>query len=701
MKRCAAILFVALLMCLAALPVNGAGYTYNSEGKAAASPDAFRVQKVYKYNDIGTTAFSGAADIKISPSGRVAVSDTAGNRIIMFNTDGSGLQIFDSFLRDGKRETFMSPSGMFYTSDGRLFVCDRGHGRILEFDRELKFLKSIENLNKTLLPEGFSFNPSAVAADKWGTVYCISYSSTNGYLRFDSSGEFRGFQGSPKTSLSVAEKFWYKFMTKEQKERKAVSVPVNFNYLAVDSDGFVYTTETNANVGDTAAAVKNGEKSGLFMPVKKFNFSGSDILKRKDNFAPAGDIDFETGYAANERESGELWASDLSYIELGEQGIYYVIDSKRNKTFCYDPNGVLLYAFGGTGNQTGMFSKLTAISYYGGKLYALDSNNSSVTVFEETEYGTLLRETVIAAANKDNTAAKKGWKELLSLNGNLTAAYTGLGKIYLGEKNYSGALKCFSAARDRDNYSVAFSKQRTAFLNRMFILIPIASAALLSALVFLFGRLARYNAAKRTGTLSELAYGQYIIFHPFDGFWDARRENRGSPLAAGIFMLAAALCTAFQIKISGMVSGTGKYVSFLLIAAVFLGALAVFCISNRCITSLSDGKGSFADIFTVAGYSVIPIILTSSAATLLSAFLSGNESGIITVLLYFGYIWTVFLLFSGILTVHQYGFFKNICSMLLTVIGMAVIVFLIFLLINLLGRIFNFADSIITELRLR
>ena len=411
MKRCAAILFVALLMCLAALPVNGAGYTYNSEGKAAASPDAFRVQKVYKYNDIGTSAFSGAADIKISPSGRVAVSDTAGNRIIMFNTDGSGLQIFDSFLRDGKRETFMSPSGMFYTSDDRLFVCDRGHGRILEFDRELKFLKSIENLNKTLLPEGFSFNPSAVAADKWGTVYCISYSSTNGYLRFDSSGEFRGFQGSPKTSHSVAEKFWYKYMTKEQKERKAVSVPVNFNYLAVDSDGFVYTTETNANVGDTAAAVKSGEKSGLFMPVKKFNFSGSDILKRKDNFAPAGDIDFETGYAANERESGELWASDLSYIELGEQGIYYVIDSKRNKIFCYDPNGVLLYAFGGTGNQTGMFSKLTAISYYGGKLYALDSNNSSVTVFEETEYGTLLRETVIAAANKDNTAAKKGWKE--------------------------------------------------------------------------------------------------------------------------------------------------------------------------------------------------------------------------------------------------------------------------------------------------
>lgn len=45
MKRCAAILFVALLMCLAALPVNGAGYTYNSEGKAAASPDAFQGAK--------------------------------------------------------------------------------------------------------------------------------------------------------------------------------------------------------------------------------------------------------------------------------------------------------------------------------------------------------------------------------------------------------------------------------------------------------------------------------------------------------------------------------------------------------------------------------------------------------------------------------------------------------------------------------
>ena len=32
--------------------------------------------------------------------------------------------------------------------------------------------------------------------------------------------------------------------------------------------------------------------------------------------------------------------------------------------------------------------------------------------------------------------------------------------------------------------------------------------------------------------LSSLRYSLYVIFHPFDGFWDLSREKRGTPIFA-------------------------------------------------------------------------------------------------------------------------------------------------------------------------
>ena len=37
--------------------------------------------------------------------------------------------------------------------------------------------------------------------------------------------------------------------------------------------------------------------------------------------------------------------------------------------------------------------------------------------------------------------------------------------------------------------------------------------------------------------LRTLKYGFYVIFHPFDGFWDLKKEHRGSVAASFTFIV--------------------------------------------------------------------------------------------------------------------------------------------------------------------
>ena len=430
MKKFTAAVIVLLLISTLNLKIGAVSYTYNSEGKAVKSPDAYTVVNEFSGETLGIGELNAPTDIKISSNGTMAISDTAGGRVIITDVELKSASVLKEFDNNGKPDEIKNPMGLCFDDTGHLFVCDKENGRIIEFDTEMNFVRTIADPNPELLPEGFIFAPSAVAVDKWGTVYCISDSSTNGYLQFDSNGVFKGFMGSPKTSLTLSQKFWRLVQTEEQRKRTTSSVPVNFNNLVVDSDGFVYTTEVNPNKEDTAMFIQNGEKTGLFMPVKKFNFTGNDVLKRMDFFAPAGDISFEKSVPEGEKDTDLLWASAIVSVTLGDDGRYYCADSKRGKIFGYDENGNLLYAFGGTGAQTGLFSNLVAVEYHDGDLYALDKNQGVITVFAVTEYGNKIHTASRLTTERRFDEAAKEWEELLHINSNLTAAYIGLRLSY-------------------------------------------------------------------------------------------------------------------------------------------------------------------------------------------------------------------------------------------------------------------------------
>ena len=51
--------------------------------------------------------------------------------------------------------------------------------------------------------------------------------------------------------------------------------------------------------------------------------------------------------------------------------------------------------------------------------------------------------------------------------------------------------------------------------------------------------------------LKQLRYSLYLIFHPFDGFWDLKHERRGSRKAATVILLILVINSILKTQFTG------------------------------------------------------------------------------------------------------------------------------------------------------
>lgn len=199
------------------------------------------------------------------------------------------------------------------------------------------------------------------------------------------------------------------------------------------------------------------------------------------------------------------------------------------------------------------------------------------------------------------------------------------------------------------------------------------------------------------------ALPMYILTHPFEGFYEMKYLNRGSLKLAIINFLLVAASFAFASQYASIVVNMQNpltlhslYDFFILVIALIL-----FCASNWSVTSLTDGEGRFKDILMAVCYAMTPLVLTIVPAAILSNFLSVEEAGFYFMILSVGTAYFVFLVFAGLVTVHNYTGAKAIATVFLTFIALLVIVFLITLLFTLWQQLVVFAYSVYTELMFR
>jgi len=217
------------------------------------------------------------------------------------------------------------------------------------------------------------------------------------------------------------------------------------------------------------------------------------------------------------------------------------------------------------------------------------------------------------------------------------------------------------------------------------------------------GRIDGKGSAWRRNYVASLRYALYVITHPFDGFWDLIHEKRGSIAAANTFLILFLVTRVLKLMLTSFqfISAPIQYLNVFEEMGSLLLPFLILCIANWAMTTLFDGKGRFRDIYMAMCYALVPYILIQLPMILVSNMLTYEEGSFYTVLLSVSVIWCVFLVFVGLMQVHDYGPGKTFIFMIVTVLGAAVIIFLILVFFSLLSDALSYFISMYREIIFR
>ncbi|MFE6076539.1 Yip1 family protein [Paenibacillus sp. NPDC057886] len=200
-------------------------------------------------------------------------------------------------------------------------------------------------------------------------------------------------------------------------------------------------------------------------------------------------------------------------------------------------------------------------------------------------------------------------------------------------------------------------------------------------------------------------YPFHLIFHPFDGYWELKyeRNQRTTLMIAWIILAVLMVTTILQAQYSGFLVNFNnpKRLNSLMEMVYVIVPVLFWCTANWSLTTLMDGEGKFSEIFMSTCFALVPLILIQFPWIWLSLIISGQETAFYYFFNMAATAWTVYLLFVGNMTVHQYTPAKTVLTMLLTLVAMAFMAFLCLLFFSLVQQIVSFAATIYQELVLR
>ena len=673
--------------------------TYQYDGTKIVTPHAYVVKEVLDASDLQVESLKEPHDLFVDHNQNVYVVDTGNNQILCYNRNFQLLKTVNAFVSEKGEDSLFSPKGICVTSMGDLYIADTGNNRIVQFDADGNFVRCLYKPNTKFLGDGFVFSPTAISVDDYGRIFIVAANVINGLIELDEeTGEFNSFFGAKKVTYNLLDYAWRRFMTKEQIERTASFVPTEYNNVVVDSDGFVYVTSGAYDSEKLLSEIKSKSLSGNVSSIRKLNQKGNDILVRKGYFAPVGNLPI------NESNAEEK-LSTFNDVALSDSDIYSILDSKSNRIFTYSADGDLLYEFSGYGNQKGCSQIPVSIAYKGTDILLLDAYYGNITVFERTEYGDLISQALFLYQDSNYTEAVECWNKILKENSNFDIAYKGIGQSYLNDENYLDAMRYFQYCNNTKLYSRALQGYRSEIVNKYLLFIVLIIVMVILGIYKLFRLISKRNYGerykdKRHTFTNQILYAIHIIFHPFDGFWDAKFERRASLKAANLILATAIIVMILQKLMTAYLFNNNylEPINWFSEMISITGPVFLFVVSNWCFTTLLDGSGSFKDIYVSTAYSLTPLILLRLPMIPLSYVLILNEGAYINFFNTLSLIWVVLLIFCGSLVIHQFSLTKNVVISGLSIVGMCLIIFVMLLLLTTGQYIVSFMKTIILEL---
>lgn len=725
-------LLMAIFLMFIVKPTGAApyeSYIYDFWGRPMPAPQAYMPYRLVDLDEMGIGSLNNPQDVFVTDDNRIYVLDTGNNRIICFDKHWNVLNVIDNFSIEGRNETFDRPMGFFVTADGSIYVADRNNARIIELDREGGFVRMIASPRANVegvVREDLQFFPVDVVVDQAGRIYVLAEGIYEGIIEFDVGGNFRGFIGAPRVRPAIADIIWKRIATREQRLRLALFLPTEYTGIDLDYKGFIFTTEASM--------------------VKRLNPAGLDVLRRTGFTEPVGDV---AVYYEFEDEPEWERASHFVDIVARDLGMYSVIDQRRGRVFTYDEEGNLLYVFGGLGSVRGLFRMPVALEMIGDNMVILDSKLNQLTIFKPTVYAQNIHSAIRYHQMGRFENATRKWEQVLEQNVNFDLAYSGIGRALLEQGLYDEAMRNFRLGHNRREYSEAFTMYRRDLIRGNFglaaiiLLIVIVLKALIRKFKLYFklkqiftskngNIISRVTTEQKLGVANalqnssnwgiiqtvailnnllrttaslfgSLRYSLHVVFHPFDGFWDLKHEKRGNLLSASVILFLLTLTYVMMRQYTGFIFNP-RDLAELNIVIELLSAIVPFflwCAVNWSLTTLMEGKGKFKDIVITMAYALTPFVLINIPLTVVSNFIRIEEGAFYYFLLALSIVWSGGLLFFGSMIVHDYDIPKTFSTIILTIVGMGVVIFIGLLFLSVINLMISFIVSIYHEMTLR
>ena len=679
LKRIFCVLGVLLILCgtLTVSAANSASYTYTSSNEPTRVPAPYETTRVL-FDELG---LSEPQDMAVTKD-YIYVLDSGNKRVLLLSAKDYSPVRSITFKKDGAPYDVQELTGICVDGESLLIVDNSGE-KI--FRTDMNGNVSMEYVNPYGEGTEELFMPKKVTVDRTGCLYILLDTEHRGLMIMEPTGEFRNYFGSVKVAVTatlLADTFWRKFMTEAQIATSTQYVPGGYANVTTDGKGFIYTVR-GASELDTEL-------------VCKLNPSGANVLRYKNSFGDMG-TKTKTSFVA---------------LAVDDNGIISVLDNANKHIFQYSPDGELLYVFGskayqdGVNNmpQAGTFIFPVDIEYNGKDLLVLDRDAESITVMNLTKFGSLVQEATMLHRKAFFTEAGEIWNQVLSLDSNYEKAYVGLGKVAEASGDYIKAMEYYEVGNNKDYYSSAFKKYRADVLRDNFYILVIVVVALLAGIVVL-GRCYRKKHPEKRSLEhgGKLAYVFYILFHPFDGFQELRYNKKFSVKYATIIAVLYFFTSCLNFNYNGFIFNNDSGSNFNMWIVLFstIGVVALFTLSTWLLTTFLEGKGKLSEIWVVSCYSLIPVVAVSILSLVLSNVMCADEGFFYYALQSIGTGWTIIMIFISNGKLNQYGFKKNVVSLLLAVLGMLIILFLVFLFFNLWTQVINFVGSLYNEISYR
>lgn len=659
-------------------------YNYDYFRYEQGAPDAYEPRQILRGETLGIGAFNAPTDVFVSTDKHIFIADSGNHRIVELDQKLALVKVFDTFDQEGKEDKFNTPQGVYVDDDGDLYVADTENGRIVQLDRSGGFKRQFDAPRSELIPEDYVYRPTKIVLDRAKRIYVIARNVNQGIIELDMDGNFQSFMGAIPVQVNPWDYIWKRFSTAAQRAQMVQFVPTEYNNIAIDSDGFLFVTS------GTQSETTN-------QPIRKLNLTGQDIMRRTGEAPIVGDL--------NVMWTGDAPQGPSIFVDItanDEAKTFSGLDRKRGRIFTYDENGNLLHITGNLSDQAGNFRAPSSIASFGKDLVIADSQLNSVTFMSLTAYGDSIHQALISHNKGEYEKAEKLWQTVLRNNANAEIAYYGLGRTQMRVDDFQGAMESFRLANHRSAYSDAYQLALKDIVREHVVLVILGIAAV-AALIYLFAKYKNKLFRKDIPVLDGFNYAFYLIFHPFDGFYDIKHENRGNALSATVIYALVGILQIVRRQLTGFIFN--RYdplqLNVLAVLASTLLPYFVWIVANWCLTTLMDGKGTMKEIYTATGYALFPQILIGFPLIALSHIMSGQQAPMFTFMLSVAMIWSYALIFIGAMITHDYSLGKNIAVTIFTFVGMGLILFIGMLVFDLGGQMVNFVQAIAKEIQFR